>query len=201
MNYLAHIYLSGNNQLVTIGNFMADSIKGKSYKKYPKPIQVGILLHRHIDTFTDSHPIVKQSTKRLHKKYSHYSGVIVDIFYDHFLAKNWKTYSQIPLNEYVADFYNSLTDNYTILPKEIQYMMPYLIADNWLLSYATTNGISKILEGMNKRTKNKSGMNEAIVELETFYSAFETEFTTFFEELIIASQEKIEELNKTMLPT
>ena len=82
MNYLAHIYLSGDNDLVTIGNFMADGVKGKRYKKFSKNIQVGILLHRHIDTFTDAHKTVRQSTKRLHKKYGHYSGIIVDILYE-----------------------------------------------------------------------------------------------------------------------
>lgn len=87
MNFLAHIYLSGDNEMVTIGNFIADGVRGKQYKKFPKDIQIGILLHRQIDTFTDAHPIVRQSTKRLHKNYSHYSGVIVDILYDHFWLK------------------------------------------------------------------------------------------------------------------
>ena len=79
MNFLAHIYLSGNNKDITIGNFIADGIRGKKYLKYPKDIQTGILLHRQIDTFTDTHKTVRLSTKRLHKNYSHYSGVIVDI--------------------------------------------------------------------------------------------------------------------------
>ncbi|MFV0540928.1 MAG: ACP phosphodiesterase [Aestuariibaculum sp.] len=196
MNYLAHIYLSGDNRLVTIGNFMADSIKGKSYKNYEKAIQTGILLHRYIDSFTDTHPTVKQSTKRLHKKYSHYSGVIVDIFYDHFLAKNWHLYSNIPLSDYTNDFYESLKEHYTILPKQVQYMMPYLISGNWLLSYASVEGIAKVLEGMNQRTKNRSGMNEAVVELNLFYDEFEMEFTAFFDELIISSKKKLIELNK-----
>lgn len=101
MNFLAHIYLSGNNEMITIGNFMADGIRGETYKKYPVDIQKGILLHREIDTFTDAHPIVRQSTKRLHKNYGHYSGVIVDILYDHFLAKNWSAYSPVLLNSFV----------------------------------------------------------------------------------------------------
>ena len=92
MNFLAHIYVSGDNDLVKIGNFMADSIRGHSYDVYPMEIQKGILLHRSIDSFTDMHPIYRQSKHRLHEKYGHYSGVIMDIFYDHFLAKNWKTY-------------------------------------------------------------------------------------------------------------
>jgi acyl carrier protein phosphodiesterase len=196
MNYLAHIYLSGNNDLVTIGNFIADGIKGKQYKKYSKDLQIGILLHREIDTFTDAHPIVRQSTKRLHKNYSHYSGVIVDILYDHFLAKNWSNYSNVPLEDYIENFYDLLEDHFEILPLRIQRMIPYMIADNWLLSYATIEGIARVLEGMNRRTKNRAKMNLAIHELQEFYTEFEEEFTQFFKELIDFSEQKLTELTK-----
>jgi acyl carrier protein phosphodiesterase len=195
MNYLAHIYLSGENDLITIGNFMADGIKGKSYKKYPKDIQKGILLHRYIDTYTDAHETFRVSTKRLHEKYGHYSGIIVDILYDHFLAKNWNQYCDKTLISYINAFYDSLEENYDILPLRIQKMMPYMITDNWLLSYASIEGISRVLDGMNRRTKNRSGMDEAVNELEAFYSEFENEFTIFFDELIIFSKDKLEELN------
>ncbi|GAA3603966.1 acyl carrier protein phosphodiesterase [Flavivirga amylovorans] len=196
MNYLAHIYLSGENDLITIGNFIADGIKGKDYKTYPKDIQIGILLHRNIDTFTDAHKTVRISTKRLHEKYGHYSGVIVDILYDHFLAKNWHKYSTVPLDKYVASFYDSLEEHYNILPSRIQKIMPYMIANNWLLSYASIDGISRVLDGMNRRTKNRSAMNEAIVELEAFYKEFENEFTMFFNELITFSKQTLKELSK-----
>jgi len=194
MNFLAHIYLSGDDKSITIGNFIADGIRGKDYKKFPKDIQTGILLHRRIDTFTDAHKTVRQSTKRLHKNYSHYSGVIVDILYDHFLAKNWKTYSDIPLEKYVDDFYNLLEDNFDILPERVQKMMPYMITNNWLLSYASIDGIAKVLEGMNRRTQNRSKMNLAVNELEEFYEEFENEFTLFFAELIEFSKLKLKEL-------
>lgn len=195
MNFLAHIYLSGDNDAITIGNFIADGIRGKSYKKYPKDIQIGILLHREIDTFTDAHKIVRKSTKRLHKNYSHYSGVIVDILYDHFLAKNWASYCDIPLDNYVADFYEVLENNINILPTRVQKLMFYMIPNNWLLSYASIEGISKVLEGMNRRTKNKSGMNLAVNELEEFYEEFENEFTIFFAELIAFAEQKRNELS------
>lgn len=198
MNFLAHIYLSGNNDLITIGNFIADGIKGKRYKKYPKDIQIGILLHRHIDTFTDAHETFRLSTKRLHKKYGHYSGVIVDILYDHFLAKNWSRYCNTPLDEYTEHFYDALEANYDILPLRIQKMMPYMLADNWLLSYATIKGISRVLDGMNRRTKNRSSMNEAVVELEDFYSEFENEFSDFFDELIASSKQKLNALKQEL---
>jgi acyl carrier protein phosphodiesterase len=190
MNFLAHIYLSFEDDEITIGNFIADSIRGKKYKHLPKRIQKGILLHRAIDTFTDSHPIPRQSSKRLHKNFSHYSRVIVDIYYDHFLAKNWKRYSETPLAVFVEEFYDLLKANFEILPEGVKHMMRYMIADNWLLNYAQMEGIGRVLNGMNRRTKNKSRMNYAILDLEKHYVAFENEFTLFFEELIIFSREK-----------
>lgn len=196
MNFLAHIYLSGNNELVTIGNFMADGIRGKKYLNFDKDIQIGILLHREIDTFTDAHPTVRQSTKKLHQNYSHYSGVIVDIFYDHFLAKNWENYSDISLSNYVESFYSSIEKHFDILPSRIQKMMPFMISENWLLNYANIDGIQRVLDGMNRRTKNKSKMNKATTELNAFYSEFENEFTLFFDELIQFSNAKLIELTK-----
>lgn len=194
MNFLAHIYLSNNIPLVSIGNFIADGIKGSEYKSFPRDIQIGILLHREIDTFTDAHPTVRQSTKRLHQNYSHYSGVIVDILYDHFLAKNWNRYSKVPLEFFVSNFYDLLEDHFELLPKRIQHMIPYMIADNWLLNYANIEGIQKVLDGMNRRTKNLSGMNNATYELITYYSEFEQEFTEFFKELRRFSTSKLLEL-------
>lgn len=194
MNFLAHIFLSNNDNQITIGNFIADGIRGKRYKKYPINIQKGILLHRQIDTFTDAHPTVRMSTKRLHRNYGHYSGVIVDILYDHFLAKNWTQYSHIPLPDYIENFYDLLEDNFETLPVRIQKMMPHMIADNWLLSYAKIEGIQKVLDGMNRRTKNRSGMNTATVELQEFYTEFEEEFTSFFEELRAFSEEKLKHI-------
>jgi acyl carrier protein phosphodiesterase len=191
MNFLAHIYLSGNDDFLKIGNFIADSIRGNKYLNYPEEIQKGIILHRHIDTFTDSHPIVKISKKRLHKNYGHYSGVIIDIFYDHFLAKNWKDYSETPLHTYVSQFYDLLNDEFDILPTKVRNMYPYMVQDNWLNSYATIEGITKVLEGMNRRTKNKSQMNLAVNELQEFYSDFEREFTEFFKELMLFVEQEL----------
>ena len=107
-----------------------------------------------------------------------------------FLAKNWSRYSEVPLKDYVENFYDLLEDNYPILPLATQRMIPYMIANNWLLSYAELEGISRVLDGMNRRTKNKSKMNFAILDLEEHYGSFENEFTDFFEELITFSREK-----------
>jgi acyl carrier protein phosphodiesterase len=183
MNFLAHIYLSGNNDLIKIGNFMADGIRGNDYLSFPDDVKKGILLHRQIDTFTDSHLVYRKSKHRLHEKYGHYAGVIMDILYDHFLAKNWKKYSQEKLEDFVSNFYKSLESNTEILTEKTKSMMPYMIDQNWLTSYATIAGIEMILFQMDYRTKHRANMQEAIVELQDFYIKFEEEFTIFFDEL------------------
>jgi acyl carrier protein phosphodiesterase len=183
MNFLAHIYLSGDNAQLKIGNFIADSVKGKQYLDFPVEIQKGIVLHRAIDTFTDTHPIVSKSVERLFDRYGHYSRVIVDILYDHFLAANWVEYSEIPLKEYTEDFYKLLKDNYEVLPKPVQKFLPYMVADNWLYNYREIEGIEKILFQMNRRIKYRAKMHLAVEELREFYEEFENEFRMFFEEL------------------
>jgi len=194
MNFLAHIYLSGDNEQVKIGNFMADSIKGKKYLKYPGDLQKGIVLHRAIDYYTDTHPIFKQSTQKLFSNYGHYSGIIVDIFYDHFLAANWEKYSEVALKEYTLNFYALLENNYEILPTKVKNFMPYMIKDNWLLSYSRIEGIEKVLSGMNIRTGKKSNMHLATKELKEYYEEFENEFFSFFDQAIKYSQQKLKDI-------
>lgn len=170
---------------------MADGIRGKQFEHFPPEVQKGILLHRFIDTYTDSHDTFRQSTKRLHEKYHHWAGVIVDIFYDHFLAKNWSKYSDEKLEDFVSRFYNSLHNNYSILTEKTQGLMPYMIERNWLLSYRTVEGIHNILTQMDRRSKNISKMQFASEELKEFYNEFETEFTSFFEEIQEQSRQKL----------
>ena len=191
MNFLAHIYLSGDNDRIKIGNFMADGVHGKHLENFPSDIQKGIILHRGIDTFTDAHPVFRQSTKRLHANYHHYSGIIVDIFYDHFLSKNWPNYSDEKLEDFVARFYQSLKDNYEILTPRTQHLMPYMIEHNWLVSYRTIEGITRILAQMDNRMKYPSNMRFSTQELSDSYSEFEHEFTIFFENLQAFSSQKL----------
>lgn len=191
MNFLAHIYLSGDSDLIKIGNFMADGVRGNKHLELHSEIQKGIILHRTIDTFTDAHPVFRQSTKRLHANYHHFSGVIVDVFYDHFLAKNWSLYSDEKLEDYVDNFYNSLNTNHDLLTEKAQMMKPYMIQQNWLLSYQTIGGIEKILSQMDNRIKRESNMRFSVQELRLFYKEFEDDFTTFFNDLRIHSSEKL----------
>lgn len=171
---------------------MADGIRGKQFEHFPSDVQKGIILHRFIDTYTDAHPLFRQSTKRLHTNYHHYSGVIVDILYDHFLAKNWSSYSDEKLEDFINRFYNSLYLYYDILSEKTKSIMPYMIEKNWLLSYRTVEGIHQILGQMDRRSQNVSKMQFASAELKQYYTEFEQEFTLFFSDLQQHAEEKLE---------
>ena len=198
MNYLAHIYLSGENDQVKIGNFIADGIKGTKYKSYPREIQIGILLHRKIDWFSDNNNILRTSKRRLDDRYGHYKGVVIDIFYDHFLAKNWTNYSGIPLTIYTQSFYRLLQNNKEILPERIKYLMKYMIKDDWLTNYGNLRGIESVLIGMDRRTNYISKMDLAIEDLVDHYEDFKSDFELFFEELSVFSKITRNELHEKM---
>jgi acyl carrier protein phosphodiesterase len=184
MNFLAHLYLSGSNPNIMLGNFMGDFVKGKTYREqYEADIVKGIELHRHIDEFTDSHPIVTESKNRLRPTYRHYSGVIVDVFYDHFLAHNWNTFHPQPLEVFAQHAYDTIVAHTPILPDELNRMMPYMINGNWLVNYRKTEGIHQALSGMARRTPYKSKMEEATIDLRADYNAYKKEFMAFFPEL------------------
>lgn len=183
MNHLAHIYLSGDDDGLKIGNFIADSVKGKAYLKYPETIQKGILLHRKIDEFTDSHPIARKSASKFSERFGLYSGVIVDMVYDHFLAANWKDYHSVALKTYSENFYTLLEENFDQLPARVQGFYPYMVEANWLLMYSTLTGIEEILFQMNRRVKRGVQLHLAVDELRENYSSLETEFRDFFRDL------------------
>ena len=183
MNFLAHIYLSGNNELLMIGNFIGDFIKGKMVNNFSSEIQLGIKLHRSIDTFTDAHPVVLESKKRLREKYSHYAPVITDIYYDHYLAANWQDYHDTPLIEYTNSFYKTIDKHSSILPDRVINMLFYMKRDNWLYNYQYFQGIKSVFNGMSRRTKFNSKMEYAVDDLQADYDAYEKEFRQFFPEL------------------
>lgn len=181
MNFLAHLYLSGDQEEVMIGNFIGDFVRGRDiYSRYSFHLALGIELHREIDEFTDSHPVVLESKVRLRPKYRHYAPVIVDMFYDHFLAANWNSYHSLSLSEYADRAYRLIQKNTTLLPDRVNQMMPYMVRGNWLVNYAQLEGVQRALTGMSQRTPYNSKMDEAVVDLKENYAVFEKEFTTFF---------------------
>lgn len=184
MNFLAHIYLSGKNENIILGNFIADAVKGKSFEKYNNEIQYGIKLHREIDSFTDKHPVFKQSRNRLINKYHKFSGVIVDMYYDHFLALYWNEYSDENLEDFVSNAYKILKKNFFLLPSRYKRILPFMIGSNWLVNYARFENLGNNFENMAKRTSFNSGMENAVTDLKKDYDLYLQEFRTFFPEIV-----------------
>lgn len=183
MNYLAHTYLSGNNNKLMIGNFIADSVKGNNYQHFDKEIQKGILLHRKIDEFTDNHPLTKQSGALLKPHYHRYSAIVMDIFYDHFLAVNWKKFHTEPLPEFSRRIYGILLWNYAHLPVHIKRILPFMIASNRLNSYAAIAGVEQSLNIMANHTSMPDNAEKAVQVLKNNYNQMESDFFLFFDEL------------------
>jgi len=180
MNHLAHLFLSQRDTDLMVGNFIADHIKTTKLSSFSEGIQNGILMHRAIDHFTDTHPIVRKSKERLFPKYSHYSAVLVDMFYDHILAKNWSTYSPISLKSFSESAYKVLKSKVGEMPDRSVMILEYMSLQDWLTSYGTIEGMGKALNGISRRATFKSKMEEAIVDLERDFKLYEAEFTPFF---------------------
>ena len=194
MNFLAHLYLSGNIADIKVGNFIADGVRGKQKKEFSTQIQQGIVLHRAIDTFTDTHPCVDMSVARLHDTQGRFAPVVVDIFYDHFLAKNWANYHTQPLEIYAQEFYVFIRTYWEILPERVREVVFYMEKQNWLYNYQSLKGMTKAFEGMSKRTKFASNMLTAPQDLEKDYLLFEEDFTAFFPQLVAFSKQKLAEI-------
>ena len=184
MNFLAHLYLSGDNEDIITGNFIADHVKGNRINKFGNGIRKGIRLHRDIDHFTDSHPQFILSKNRLAPTYRKYAGVIVDMYYDHFLSAFWRDYSDEPIEKFTRRMYRILLRRFLILPPKTKRILPFMAKDNWLVGYGNPEGLGRALAGMAYRTPFNSGMENAINDLQDNYALFKQEFEAFFPEII-----------------
>ncbi len=183
LNYLAHLYLSADRPLLTIGNFIADHVKGSMVDKYQGAVRDGIRLHRMIDEFTDTHPVVEESKARLRPDFRKYAPVIADVYFDHFLARDWAQYHPLTLAQFAGNCYRLLRENESLLPERTLYMLNYMEPQNWLVKYASLEGMQRALTGLSRRTSFPSNMENAHLFLQENYQAFEQDFNDFFPDL------------------
>lgn len=200
MNFLAHAYLSFDQDEVLIGNFIADFIRGKEIENYPKKIQVGIHLHRAIDTFTDSHPLVKEAQTHLWPRFGHYARVISDVFFDYFLAKNWDKYTSISLESYSKQVYQTIQSSTAPLPPSFLRMLYWMQQQNWLYAYRNLEGIQQALDGLTRRASFDSKMNAATEVLREKEKEIEALFFVFFQDLETFAQAKLAILSQSHDP-
>lgn len=196
MNFLAHAFLSFQQEKILVGNFIADFVKGKQINDFEDGIMMGILLHREIDFFTDSHPLVKAGQSYLRPKFGHYSTVITDIFFDYFLIKHWEEFSSIPLEAFIQETFETLDSYEEIFPPRFANMYYWMRQDNWLLAYGSVEGIQSALTGMSKRTKFNSKMEEAHLALVEREKEFDVIFLAFFKDLETFAFEKLQEIQQ-----
>lgn len=184
MNYLAHSFLSYQNTDLIIGNFIADSIQGNRFEGLTANIIKGITLHRKIDVFTDTHPIFLTSKYRFRKDFGKYSGVLTDIFYDHFLAKNFSLYSSLSLQQHADNIYDLLKNNHNYLPEPAKRFYTYMTERNVLFHYSSLVGIEIVLTHLSDRIRNRYELQLALPILQNNYEEIEQEFFIFFDDLM-----------------
>ncbi|RKD86180.1 acyl carrier protein phosphodiesterase [Mangrovibacterium diazotrophicum] len=192
MNYLAHLYLSGESDEMMLGNFIGDYVKGQQYLRYSEDVQKGILLHRAIDSFTDTHPVVKEAADFFRPAYGRYSGIVTDVIFDHFLAKYWREYSPYTLRQFAKHVHAVLLSNFFQLPNRVKGFLPFLIQHKRLESYAQLDGIQQSLHIMAHRTSLPDHTNEAIAVLERNFAELKELFERFFEELVLHAEQRFD---------
>jgi acyl carrier protein phosphodiesterase len=185
MNFLGHIFLSGNDDQLMIGNFIGDYVKGKKYSEYPEGIQNGILLHRSIDSFTDSNHNFQLIRNKLKPIYGLYSGVVADLFIDHFLAANWSSFHPVALDEFTQKVYQTMQENYDYLPARVQGFFSNLVERDRFRSYAEVRGVEEALMIMAYRTSLPGKSIDAIRLLQSDYVDFEIVSKEFLKEIVL----------------
>jgi len=184
MNFLAHLVLSPKETDFISGNIAADFLRGPDRKFVSKGVQSGISMHQFVDQFTDTHVLVKKSKDRLKNHFRLFSGVLIDVFYDHFLAKDFELIANISLEEFCEYIYETLEKNISELPPKLRQFVPVMIRENILFSYRRLAGIQTALTRINLRVTKKFSVGLAMAILNDMYDILENDFRQYFPYLI-----------------
>jgi acyl carrier protein phosphodiesterase len=185
MNWLAHIYFSEPDTEYQLGNLLTDILRPKDRGGFGPMFNLGIECHFLIDRFTDSHEAVKRSRMLLYPKYRHFSRVIVDIYYDHFLALNWACYCDCPYHIYIDQFHEAVKNTALVFPPYARERLNQIIAENWLGTYDQINDVARAFARLALRTRKPGGddIAQAANELQLHHEAFHMDFEEFFKDL------------------
>lgn len=183
MNYLVHLYLSDPDPLVHLGNLMGDFVKGPlADAPYPPGIIRGLRQHRDVDSYSLTSPTVRTSKNRIDPAFGYFRAILIDVFYDHFLARNWEHHAQITLEEFAASIYRLLEEHEAILPEGLKRIAPRMIRHNWLVSYREVELMQRALKRLGERLSRKNPLAEGYAELLKNYDALEEDCTHFLYE-------------------
>lgn len=196
MNYLAHLFLSPPGEDALLGSLMGDFVKGPLTsntisERYSAEMTRAIALHRKIDSYTDSHPVVRDSWNRVSKERRRFAGVMVDMFYDHFLAKYWSEFHHKPLSEFTGDFYAILARRRSEMPERLQGITNSMISLDWLGSYAQIKSIHTALNRISQRFRRKNTLFDSADELLENYAEMELDFRRFIPDAVAFVRESV----------
>ncbi|MND88935.1 Acyl carrier protein phosphodiesterase [compost metagenome] len=182
MNYLAHLHLGGQQPQQLLGSLYGDFVKGRLDGRFPAQLEAAITLHRRIDVFTDSHPVVLQALARFPAERRRYAGIILDVFFDHCLARNWQDYADQPLQQFTAQVYRVLAAE-PALPGRLAQIAPYMAADDWLGSYRQFEVLEQVFNGIARRLSRPEGMAGAMQLVDRLYQPLSEDFRAFYPQL------------------
>jgi acyl carrier protein phosphodiesterase len=182
MNYLAHLHLGGDAPAQLLGSLYGDFVKGPLAGQWPADIEAAIRLHRRIDVFTDSHPLQVQARQRFPAERRRYAGILLDIFFDHCLARNWADYAAEPLPYFTGRVYQVLKAE-PRLPERLALIVPRMAAQDWLGSYREFAVLEQVVAGIDRRLSRPGLLAGGMAELERLYQPLLEDFRQFYPEL------------------
>jgi acyl carrier protein phosphodiesterase len=189
MNFLAHAFLARDDTDLLLGSMMGDFVKGPLDDRYAPAITRGLMLHRGVDTYTDAHALVARSRTRIGASRRRYAGILVDLFYDHYLARYWSEYAAMPLDQFTASVYARLLERPHLLPERLRSIAPHMARTDWLGSYRDTAAVGVALDRIGTRLKRGNALLGSVEELLANYAGLETDFREFFPDVMRFSQE------------
>ena len=182
MNYLAHLHLGGQRPGQLLGSLYGDFVKGRLQGQFAPEIEGAIQLHRSIDVFTDRHPLVDVALSRFSLTRRRYAGIVLDVFFDHCLARDWALYADRPLALFTSDVYRVLSSERQ-LPERLAKIAPHMVANDWLGSYQEFEVLEQVLRGISRRLTRPEELAPAMQELRRLYEPLSEDFRLFYPQL------------------
>lgn len=183
MNFLAHLYLAGENEDHVVGQLLADFLE-RGWQELVSPgVLRGIRLHQQADLYTDQHALFRRSRERLPRHLRRYAGIVVDIFYDHLLATRWEQFHDMPLQQFAQSRYRILEGRTEEMTDRMRAVLPILVERDWLTSYRDIEGMERALAGVSRRLRRANPVAEAGAAFRAEKEGFERDFLAFFPDL------------------
>lgn len=183
MNWLAHLLLSEPRTPDRLGNLLADLVKGSARRGLPAELQRGLACHRTIDSFTDAHPVFQRSRRRIGPPFERFAGVLIDVFYDHYLARSWQRHGVGSLDDFTSEIYTALLNYVGEIPEKARLVMQRMAREDWLGSYRHVAGIEWTLDRLSLRLGRPGLLAPATHEMLRNYDALDEDFQEFFPQL------------------